>query len=270
MQITIDLSVATDEQVSRAIDAIRAYRAPRFTPEEIMAAHAEPGRMMSDADSDAALAKLRATIQDPKPQEVAAPSTVAATPPVSAPEAAQVFAQVPTPVPAPPAPPAAPMAAVPTPPAAPTTPANVDVDTEGLPWDARIHASTKTKTQAGVWKKRKGLADDVDQDVIKRELFGVMQLPLPLSGGVLTAANASAPTSGVPPAPAPAGSPTTLVQLMPLVTKAMLAQTVPATALLEAVSALGLPSIPSLAQRPDMVPQVWELLVSQYPVLGAV
>ena len=33
------------------------------------------------------------------------------------------------------------------------------VDSAGLPWDERIHAGTKTKTAAGVWKKRKGVQE---------------------------------------------------------------------------------------------------------------
>ena len=32
-----------------------------------------------------------------------------------------------------------------------------EVDTAGIPWDGRIHASTKNKTQQGVWKRKRGV-----------------------------------------------------------------------------------------------------------------
>lgn len=40
-----------------------------------------------------------------------------------------------------------------------------DLDVNRMPWDARIHASTKTKTKDGAWKYARGLADDVKQAV---------------------------------------------------------------------------------------------------------
>lgn len=43
--------------------------------------------------------------------------------------------------------------------AAPAHSGPVELDADGLPWDERIHASTKTKTQKNQWTKRKG-ADD--------------------------------------------------------------------------------------------------------------
>lgn len=41
-----------------------------------------------------------------------------------------------------------------------------EVDFDGIPWDARIHSSTKTKTAAGTWTKRKRLADGVYETVL--------------------------------------------------------------------------------------------------------
>lgn len=34
---------------------------------------------------------------------------------------------------------------------------NIELDADGLPWDERIHAGSKTKTAKGVWKKRRGV-----------------------------------------------------------------------------------------------------------------
>ncbi len=49
-------------------------------------------------------------------------------------------------------------AAAPAVPAAPAAApaADVELDTDGVPWDARIHSSTKNKTVKGVWKIARG------------------------------------------------------------------------------------------------------------------
>lgn len=43
--------------------------------------------------------------------------------------------------------------------------AEVALDAEGMPWDERIHASTKTQTQKNVWTKRKGVDATVTEAV---------------------------------------------------------------------------------------------------------
>ena len=50
--------------------------------------------------------------------------------------------------------------AAPAAPAAPTTPAeSAEVDINGVPWDARYHAKTKTKKKDGTWKAASGMDD---------------------------------------------------------------------------------------------------------------
>lgn len=39
------------------------------------------------------------------------------------------------------------------------------LDSDGVPWDERIHASTKTKTAKGKWTKQRGCADDLYKSV---------------------------------------------------------------------------------------------------------
>lgn len=46
----------------------------------------------------------------------------------------------------------------------------VELDSRGLPWDARIHASTKSKTKVGVWTALRGLNDDAKVARIEAEL----------------------------------------------------------------------------------------------------
>jgi hypothetical protein len=66
-----------------------------------------------------------------------------------------------------------------------------EVDAEGLPWDKRIHASSKTQTTKGVWKKRKG----VDKD-----LFNQVKAEL-LNGNVVNGTTEPVPTTAAPPSP---------------------------------------------------------------------
>ena len=40
-----------------------------------------------------------------------------------------------------------------------------EFDDDGQPWDERIHANTKTKTQKGLWKKGKAVTDEVKAQV---------------------------------------------------------------------------------------------------------
>lgn len=70
------------------------------------------------------------------------------------------------------------------PPSVPPTPSGSPTaitpttDKTGLPWDARIHAGTKSLNADGSWKKKRGsLPEFVDS--VERELRGVQALPSP-------------------------------------------------------------------------------------------
>jgi len=99
-----------------------------------------------------------------------------------------------------------PPAAAPTPPAAVTpTPDATNtaaplLDTTGLRWDARIHSSTRTTTEAGVWKKRKNV-NDAEVARVTAELRQ--------AGGAPVAQNFTplAATAPAPAAPAPVAPP---------------------------------------------------------------
>ncbi len=87
-----------------------------------------------------------------------APSSAAATAPPPPNDAASVFA-------------AASGTTAPPPPGAsadvnstPHVPVGM-LDSDGLPWDGRIHASTRTTTAKGVWKKKKGVEDSLTNAV---------------------------------------------------------------------------------------------------------
>ena len=47
-----------------------------------------------------------------------------------------------------------------------TPPTDSTTDTDGTPWDERIHASTKTKSKNGVWKKKRGIDDELFKSIM--------------------------------------------------------------------------------------------------------
>lgn len=58
-------------------------------------------------------------------------------------------------------------------------------DTRGLPWDHRIHASSKDQTTKGEWRRRRGVEDHhvaaVEQELIARIKASSVELPPPVS-----------------------------------------------------------------------------------------
>lgn len=105
----------------------------------------------------------------------------------------------------PPAPPAPPISAAvplpsatptppPAPPAAPTPGPGIagEVDADGLPWDGRIHSSSKKMTADGRWK----VARNMDPETVKKVRAELIALRDAAKGG--------APVAPAPVAPAPA------------------------------------------------------------------
>lgn len=169
---------------------------------------------------------------------------------------------------------------VPTVPAVPTPPApaadapavlntGVDLDANGLPWDERIHASTRTKTANGQWKKKRGV-EDFTVAHVESELRGVMNIPaspaVPTVPAVPTPPAPAVPTPPATPAiPAPPAPPaltqsaqapsdfaTFMQKYSPIIGTGKLT---PAD-LQTAVQAAGLPNLGMLASRPDLIPTV--------------
>lgn len=74
----------------------------------------------------------------------------------------------------------APVATVPTPPAAP---ANPNLDANGLPWDKRIHSSSRAKVADGTWRYARNL-DKALIATVEAELRAVQAIPSPAVIGV--------------------------------------------------------------------------------------
>lgn len=201
------------------------------------------------------------------------------------PDLAAVFgqqqAQVP-PVPlAPPAPPA--VAAVPVPPSVPALPPAAgtapELDKTGLPWDARIHAETKSKNKDGTWRSKRNMDKDF-MATIEAQLRQAMGAPaapavatvasnpavtaVPVVAPIVPPAPPAPPQSSTPPAmPGPsvaAAAPTTgetfaefMARLAPQFAADALGMT---TRMSAALQQHGLSAIGQLSARPDLIPAV--------------
>lgn len=112
------------------------------------------------------------------PGATLAPSSAVAVPPPTALTVPTPSGIVPPPVPPVPVPPPVPTALAATPPAPPAAAPSaaalgVEVDSAGLPWDARIHAETKTKIKDGTWRQKRG-TDPALLAAVEAELRGAV------------------------------------------------------------------------------------------------
>ena len=205
--------------------------------------------------------------------------------------------------------PPAPVAAAPvTPPPPPQAP-GIEVDSQGLPWDNRIHSGSRAKVADGSWRQKRNLDPNVLAQV-EGELRTTMGLPHAPESAPAAASPAgvfapAAPEAVAPPPPpaaavpvpppfvpnvepiaapavitpppptAPAGAattaspsshsgaaiaPVTFPMLMQKITQAFTAKTLDQPTIQAACQAVGLPSLPMLASRPDLVAQVATIL----------
>lgn len=206
-------------------------------------------------------APMPAPVADPQPVTAPAPSTAGAVQLPTAPAVPLVPGAVALPpVINPPAPPTVPVVPAPLAPAAPVSPAGVEVDAKGLPWDARIHASTKRKNADGTWTARRGLNDPALQQRVEAELRQTMAVPGAAPAAVVPPP-VVAPAAVVPPpvAPPPEAAATaqgeTFAQFCTRLSPNLASGAITQAQLLQAATELGLPGFPSLMQRPDLIPQ---------------
>lgn len=154
---------------------------------------------------------------------------------------------------APPTPPAAPSA--PTAVIAPTAvPGTVERDSAGLPWDARIHASTKTKVASGAWTAKRNV-DPAFKAQVEADLRG-----LPAPAAAAPAAPVAPPAAPLAPAPvdmpqAPAAR--TFAQYMAEIGGMFSARPVDAhNAMTAALAPHGMQHVGQLAGKPELIDAV--------------
>lgn len=91
----------------------------------------------------------------------------------------------------------------------PAAPHDVELDSDGVPWDERIHSSSKKRNKAGTgpWAKRKGITDElytqVTQELKAAQAGKSAQAAPGLAGG-----SAPSPEGMAPPAPTTQAPPT--------------------------------------------------------------
>jgi hypothetical protein len=154
------------------------------------------------------------------------------------------------------------------PPPPPMQGPGIDVDAAGLPWDGRIHASTRAKNVDGTWRSRRGV-DDAIVSTVMEELRVTMGAPAVEPPPVVIAPPPPSVGSVVPPAPpasstptesagaAPIASPSNLFPaLMRRITEAFTSGALTQATIQQAVAKAGVPSLPMLASRPDLIPAV--------------
>ena len=190
----------------------------------------------------------------PDPNAVfGAPLSVGADPSLTAQEATTVTTSTLTPS-APPPP--VPNNVTPGTIAAPQSQNLAEVDKKGMRWDARIHSSSKAKIADGTWKYRRGVTDEEIKRV-EGELTGNAATP---------SQEQYAPPPPVQPGPSiaqlvePAVDPVTLrqqfAQLMLKCAKAKQSGQLAAEELTAVLQPYGVASLPLLANKLEVVPQV--------------
>lgn len=222
-----------------------------------------------------------------QPAPIVAPSTVAVAPVPTAPVATLDISPAPTTAFAQPAPIApAPVTTAAPPTASPAASGSIERDSKGMPWDGRIHASSKAKVADGSWRYKRGV-DDTTIAPIEAEIRAALAAPVggspafaphpfydvqqvqPSPAGVAPpppvaiAPAAPAPVVAPPPAapvavPVPPVAPVTAITtydtLMAALPPKIVSGELTAAQMQEACEQYGVPSIAALAQRPDLVP----------------
>lgn len=169
----------TDGQLRQVVDRAATLIAVGLTEGDYTYRPAGPTAQQSDAMDDTGGIR---SVPVPLPP---VPSTADATAPISAPVDPQVFSA--EPMSAPPVP----SVLVPPVPSALAADASLVLDASGLPWDERIHSSSRAFIAGGVWRQRRNLPDG-EKLRVEAELRTRMGAP----------AQSAAPLPPVPVAPA--------------------------------------------------------------------
>lgn len=138
----------------------------------------------------------------------------------------------------------------------------VTVDKNNLPWDARIHASSKALNADGSWRAKRGI-DQAIVPGVEAELRALMAIPVDAPAADDDAPPPIPDEDDDTPPPIPdetAGIPKTLGELMLLATAAVTAKRMEMTELTAAAKELGVAGLPLLGARPDLVAKVYEML----------
>lgn len=151
-------------------------------------------------------------------------------------------------------------------------------DAAGLPWDGRIHSSSRARLQDGTWRQKRGVSDTLLAAV-------TAELRSRLPGGNVAATTPPAPAPqaaapvpptppaaepapafpwGAPPAAEPAPPAVTHPGLIQQITRAIGSGTINHTQVMELLGAHGVGSAAELEKRADAWPAISAALASQH------
>ena len=136
--------------------------------------------------------------------------------------------------------------------------ATTEVDKSGLPWDGRIHASTKAKNADNSWRYKRGL-DAAVLAQVERELKALMAIP---AAGPQLVPAPPAPAAAVPPPPGGPDPIAAFIGLMGRASAAMQAKKITQEEIQNCCKSIdpNLVALPLLASRTDLVPAVAALI----------
>lgn len=155
-------------------------------------------------------------------------------------------------------------------------------DAAGIPWDERIHASTKTKTANGQWTRRRNTPDDTYAAVMAElkaanttrtmeAAAGIIPPPPSIVPAPPTASPAPSPAPAAPAASstAPAGS-TSFPEIMKKVTGYQAAGKIDPAGIANLLASIGAnpPSIVALNTNKDLIPAFEALLDDHVAMQG--
>ena len=147
-----------------------------------------------------------------------------------------------------------------------------DLDANGLPWDARIHAGSKALNKNGTWRYRRGVDEGI-VEAVEAELMGLLSTPVappPPPAQETTAPPPPAQETTAPPPPAqettappPPVEGMTVPAFLRLVTANIGAKKWTREEIEQAITNQGVPGvekIPHLMTHQDLIPKVLEEL----------
>lgn len=187
-----------------------------------------------------------------------APSTAGAEAAPIAPVAPTGTFPLPPSAATPPALPPVSEAAAPAAPAGPSNPAKLEVDVDGLPWDARIHASSKDgpgKNADGRWRQRRGLNDPALKARVEAELRQAMAAGIP-AAPIPQPPVTQPPAPPLPPVVAAPAQTENFATIMVKVSQAKTAGKLTDETYLQILQQFQLSAPGQLLTRPDLIPHV--------------
>lgn len=130
----------------------------------------------------------------------------------------------------------------------------VELDVNGLPWDRRIHARTKTKMKDGSWKRARQITQAL-VDRVEAELKGVQAIPVPTPPAIPVIP--AVPLTTPPAVPVPPAPVQDFQGLMKLITDSIMSRKIQHPTVTMILNKYDIPSVVLLQNRPDLIPTVY-------------